>query len=219
MGNTKQNKIHPKKDGTVKGSNGQATDHFNPVNPAQFTEIQGKTFRALVDVNGSFYSMYKLNEEITQKVVNALITELIILSNNPNPITALKTKPLQAVWGAFFESYECKAQKTDTNTKNPSQSFRNMLACFPSKLKDIMRELNTQGLPNCWTLSKSNKQPELNDEQIKFIDKFLQSQGVYNASMDLSSRFKIFKTLRGKLPETKFVTPNLGESLDHPSRL
>ena len=206
----------------VKGSNptatGQAIDHKPElVDPAQFSEIQGKTFRALVAINGSFYSMFKLNEEITKKVVNALITELIILSNNPNPITVLKTKPLQAVWSAFFESYECKAQKTDTNTKNPSQSFRNMLACYPSKLKDIMRELNTQGLPNCWTVQKSNKQPELNEEQIKFIDKFLQLQGVYNASMDLSSRYKIFKTLKGnrympkpdlyyiqsKLPETK----------------
>jgi len=203
MGNTKQNTKHPAKGAPVNpNAAGQATTTKPElVNPAQFSEIQGKTFRALVSNNGSFYSMYKLNEEITKKVVNALITELIILSNNPNPITVLKTKPLQAVWDAFFESYQCKAQKTDTNTKNPSQSFRNMLACFPSKLKDIMRELNTQGLKNCWLIQKSTKQPGLNEEQIKFIDKFLQSQGVYNSSMDLSTRYKIFKTLKGKLPE------------------
>ena len=98
----------------------QAIDHLKPelVYPAQFsdiqTEIQSKSLRALVADNGSFYAMFKLNEEITTKVVNALITELVILSNNPNPIVVLKTKPLQAVWSAFFESYERKAQKTDT---------------------------------------------------------------------------------------------------------
>ena len=76
-----------------------------------------------------------------------------------------------------------------------------MLATFPAKIKQVMKELNEQGLKNCWTL-QSSKKPLLNEEQIKFIDKFLQSQGVYNASMDLSSRYKIFKTLKGKLPET-----------------
>ena len=221
MSNTKQNKHHPAKDEPVNpNAISEKTIKISEV-PAflgeqrkqvfinrqkeldKFQMISDNTFHALVKDGKPFYAMRALNRKITDKVLIALIEELILLRDEANPIAALKTKPLQAVWSGFFESYECKAQKTDTNTKNPSQSFRNMLACFPSKLKDIMKELDDQGLENCWTIQKSNKQPELNEEQIKFIDKFLQSQGVYNSSMDLSSRHKIFKALKGKLPEIK----------------
>jgi len=174
----------------------------SPVDPKQ---IRGRAFEALCGTDGAFSCMFALNPMITGDLVQSLLDFFIVNCDEPNPIDILKNEPSKTIWSAFFESYESKAQKSDTNTKNPSQSFRNMLACFPAKAKQVMIALDEAGLKNCWTLQKSNKQPDLNEEQIKFIDKFLQAQGVYNSSMDLSSRYKIFKALRGKLPvpETK----------------
>jgi len=167
--------------------------------------IRGKAYEALCGKDGAFSSMHALNPMITGDVVNALLDFFIVNSDEPHPIEILKNEPSKTIWQSFFDSYNGTTTRSSTNTANATQSFRNMLSTFPSKAKQVMIALDEAGLKNCWTLQKSNKQPDLNEEQIKFIDKFLQAQGVYNSSMDLSSRYKIFKALRGKLPvpETK----------------
>jgi len=222
MEQTKQNRNHPAKGDSNPNPNAISEKTIKISEIPAFLENQGKldyinrqkeldhfqlishnTFHALVKDGNPFFSMRALNRKITDKVLIALIEELILLRDNDNPIAILSSTPNLIVWQSFFNSYDGTTTKSLTNTANASQSFRNMLACFPAKIKQVMKELNEQGLKNCWSIQKSNKQPGLNEEQIKFIDKFLQSQGVYNSSMDLSSRFKIFKTLKGKLPEAK----------------
>ena len=167
--------------------------------------IRGKAYEALCGKDGAFSSMFALNPMITGDVVQCLLDFFIVNSDEPHPIDILKNEPSKTIWQSFFDSYNGTTTRSSTNTANATQSFRNMLSTFPSKAKQVMIALDEAGLKNCWTLQKSNKQPDLNEEQIKFIDKFLQAQGVYNSSMDLSSRYKIFKALRGKLPvpETK----------------
>ena len=221
MEQTKQNKNHPKKGDSNPNPNAisetikiseipaflerqEKQDYINRQKELdKFLMISDKTFHALVKEGNPFFAMRQLNASITNKLLGSLIDELILLRDEANPIAILSSTPLLVVWQSFFDSYNGTTTKSLTNTANASQSFRNMLACFPAKIKQVMKELNEQGLKNCWSIQKSNKQPGLNEEQIKFIDKFLQSQGVYNSSMDLSSRFKIFKTLKGKLPEAK----------------
>ena len=131
----------------------------------------------------------------------------ILLRDEANPITVLKTIPLQAVWSAFFESYDGTTTKSFTNTANASQSFRNMLACFPSKIKQVMKELDAQGLKNCWAIDQASKKPLLEPWQVAQLDAFLQEKGVYNASMDIANKYKVFKALKGKFIEPKTETP------------
>ena len=102
-----------------------------------------------------------------------------------------------------------------------------MLSSFPAKSKAVMLALDEAGLKNNWIIPKNSKKQSLSEADIKEIDSLLAKTGVLNPSMDIASRYKVFKALggkltsrhKGKLPETKFATPNLGESLDHPSRL
>ena len=169
----------------------------------QFQMISCNTFNELVKEKGAFFSMRALNRQITDKVLIALIEELILLRDEVNPIAVLKTIPLQAVWSAFFDSYDGTTTKSLTNSANATQSFRNMLACFPAKIKSIMKELNEQGLPNCWSIGNQSKKPLLEPWQVAQLDAFLQEKGVLNPSMDLANKFKVFKALKGKFIEPK----------------
>ena len=222
MEHTKQNKNHPIKgdsnpnpnaisEKTIKISEIPAflerqekQDFINRQKELEkFLMLSDKTFHALVKEKGAFFSMRALNRKITDKVLIALIEELILLRDEANPITVLKTIPLQAVWSGFFESYDGTTTKSLTNTANASQSFRNMLACFPAKIKQVMKELDAQGLKNCWSIGQSSKKPLLEEWQVAQLDAFLQEKGVLNPSMDLSSRYKVFKSLKGKFIEPK----------------
>ena len=168
----------------------------------KFLMISDKTFHALVKEGNPFFAMRQLNASITNKLLGSLIEELILLRNDENPIAILSSTPLLIVWQSFFDSYNGTTTKSLTNTANASQSFRNMLACFPAKIKSIMKELNEQGLKNCWTL-QSSKKPLLEPWQVAQLDAFLQEKGVLNPSMDLASKFKVFKALKGKFIEPK----------------
>jgi hypothetical protein len=221
MEQTKQNKNHPKKGDSNPNPNAisetikiseipaflERQEEQNFINRQKeldkFLMLSDNTFDALVKEGKPFFALRQLNAAITNKLLGSLIDELILLRNNPDPITALKTKPLQAVWSAFFESYDGTTTKSLTNSANATQSFRNMLACFPSKIKSIMKELNEQGLQNSWSISQSSKKPLLEQWQVAQLDAFLQEKGVLNPSMDLSSRYKVFKSLKGKFIEPK----------------
>ena len=172
----------------------------------KFLMLSDKTFHALVKDGKPFYAMRALNRKITDKVLIALIEELILLRDEANPVVVLKTIPLQAVWSAFFESYDGTTTKSLTNSANATQSFRNMLACFPAKIKQVMKELNEQGLKNCWSIGQSSKKPLLEEWQVAQLDAFLQKAGVLNPSMDLASKYKVFKALKGKFIEPKTET-------------
>ena len=218
VSNTKQNKNHP-----IKGDsnpNPNATSETIKISeiPAflekqrkqdfinrqkeleKFLMLSDKTFHALVKEGKPFYAMRQLNASITNKLLGSLIDELILLRNNDNPIAILSSTPLLVVWQSFFDSYNGTTTKSLTNTANASQSFRNMLACFPAKIKQVMKELNEQGLENCWTL-QSTKKPLLEPWQVAQLDAFLQEKGVLNPSMDLPSKYKVFKALKGKFIE------------------
>ena len=169
----------------------------------KFLMLSDKTFHALVKEGKPFYAMRALNRKITDEVLIALIDELILLRDEANPIAILSSTPLKKVWSGFFDSYNGTTTKSLTNTANASQSFRNMLACFPAKIKQVMKELNEQGLKNCWSIGQSSKKPLLEEWQVAQLDAFLQEKGVLNPSMDLSSRYKVFKSLKGKFIEPK----------------
>jgi len=166
----------------------------------KFLMISDKTFHALVKEGNPFFAMRQLNASITNKLLGSLIDELILLRDEANPIAILSSTPLLVVWQSFFDSYNGTTTKSLTNTANASQSFRNMLACFPAKIKQVMKELNEQGLENCWTL-QSSKKPLLEPWQVAQLDAFLQEKGVLNPSMDLASKYKVFKALKGKFIE------------------
>ena len=221
MEHTKQNKIHPKKDEPVNPATMQdktikvseipqflkqqeEQDFINRQKELdQFSEISDNVFNELVKDGKPFFAMRALNRKITDKVLIALIEELILLRDEANPVVVLKTIPLQAVWSAFFESYDGTTTKSLTNSANATQSFRNMLACFPAKIKQVMKELNEQGLKNCWSIGQSSKKPLLEEWQVAQLDAFLQKAGVLNPSMDLASKYKVFKALKGKFIEPK----------------
>jgi len=218
MEQTKQNKNHPKKGDS--NPNPNATSETIKISeiPAflerqrkqdfinrqkeldKFLMISDKTFHALVKEGNPFFAMRQLNASITNKLLGSLIDELILLRDEANPIAILSSTPIPIVWQSFFNSYDGTTTKSLTNTANASQSFRNMLACFPAKIKSIMKELNEQGLKNCWTL-QSSKKPLLEPWQVAQLDAFLQEMGVYNASMEISMRYKVFKSLKGKFIE------------------
>ena len=224
MSNTKQNNNHPKKGDSNPNPNAvvktikvseipaflkqqEEQDFINRQKELdQFSEISDNVFNELVKDGKPFYAMRALNRKITDKVLIALIEELILLRDEANPITVLKTIPLQAVWSAFFESYDGTTTKSLTNSANATQSFRNMLACFPAKIKQVMKELNEQGLKNCWSIGQSSKKPLLEEWQVAQLDAFLQKAGVLNPSMDLASKYKVFKALKGKFIEPKTET-------------
>ena len=172
----------------------------------QFFEISDKVFNELVKEKGAFFSMRALNRQITDKVLIALIEELVLLRNNDNPIAILSSTPILIVWQSFFDSYTGTTTRSLTNTANASQSFRNMLACFPAKIKQVMKELNEQGLPNCWSIAQSKK-PLLEPWQVAQVNAFLQEKGVLNPSMEISMRYKVFKSLKGK-----FIEPEITET-------
>ena len=159
MEHTKQNKIHPKKDEPVNPATMQDKTIKISEIPAflgeqrkrvfinrqkeleKFLMLSDKTFHALVKEKGAFFSMRALNRKITDKVLTALIEELILLRDEANPIAILSSTPILIVWQSFFSSYDGTTTKSLTNTANASQSFRNMLACFPAKIKQVMKEL------------------------------------------------------------------------------
>ncbi len=223
MSNTKQNKNHPIKGDSNPNPNAtsetikiseipaflerqEKQDFINRQKELEkFLMISDKTFHALVKEKGAFFSMRALNRKITDKVLIALIDELILLRNNDNPIAILSSTPLLVVWQSFFASYDGTTSKSLTNTANASQSFRNMLACFPAKIKQVMKELNEQGLQNCWAIG-STKKPLLEPWQVAQLDAFLREKGVLNPSMDLASKYKVFKALKGKFIEPKTET-------------
>jgi len=204
MSNTKRKK----ETAAGQAAGGQATDHKPElVNPASMQDtinsIRGKAFEALCQKDGAFSCMFALNPMLTGDLVQSLLDFFIVNSDEPHPIDILKNEPSKTIWSAFFESYECKAQKSDTNTKNPSQSFRNMLACFPAKAKQVMIALDEQGLPNNWIIPKNNKKVSFSPEDEKEINSLLQKAGVLNPSMELKDRYKVFKALGGRLTSRK----------------
>ena len=165
----------------------------------KFLMISDKTFHALVKEGNPFFAMRQLNASITNKLLGSLIDELILLRDEANPIAILSSTPLLIVWQSFFDSYNGTTTKSLTNTANASQSFRNMLACFPAKIKQVMIALDEAGLPNNWIIPKNSKKQSLSEADIKEIDSLLAKTGVLNPSMDIASRYKVFKALGGRL--------------------
>ena len=165
-------------------------------NPAS---IRGKAYEALLTKDGAFSSMYALNPMITGDVVNALLDFFIVNSEEANPIDILKNEPSKTIWSAFFQAYIMPGKATDSNTKNPQQSFRNMLSTFPAKSKAVMLALDEAGLPNNWIIPKNNKKVSFSPEDEKEINHLLANMGVFNSSMELKDRYKVFKALGGKL--------------------
>ena len=223
MEHTKQNNNHPKKGDSNPNPNAavktikvseipqflkqqEEQDFINRQKELEkFLMISDNTFHALVKEKGAFFSMRALNRKITDKVLIALIDELILLRDEANPIDCIRDNPIKKVWSGFFESYDGTTTKSLTNTANASQSFRNMLACFPAKIKSIMKELVNQGLVTQWSIG-SSKKPLLEPWQVAQLDAFLQEKGVLNPSMDLPSKYKVFKALKGKFIEPKTET-------------
>ena len=171
------------------------------VNPKQddIKAIRGKAYEALLTKDGAFSSMYALNPMITGDVVNALLDFFIVNSDEPHPIEILGKEPSKTIWQSFFRAYQEPGQATDSNTKNPSQSFRNMLSSFPAKAKAVMVALNEAGLPTNWIMPKNSKRISFSQEDEKEINSLLQKAGVLNPSMDLKDKYKIYKALGGKL--------------------
>jgi len=171
------------------------------VNPKQddIKAIRGKAFEALLAKDGAFSSMSALNPMITGDVVNALLDFFMVNSDEPHPIELLEKEPSKTIWSAFFQAYKQPGKATDSNTKNPSQSFRNMLSSFPAKAKQVMIALDTCGLPNNWVIPKNNKKVSFSPEDEKEINLLLQKSGILNPSMELRDRYKLFKALGGRL--------------------
>ena len=191
---------------------GQAIDHKPElVNPAQFSEIQGKTinsirgkaYESLCGTDGAFSCMFALNPMITGDVVNALLDFFIVNSDEPHPIEIMKNEPSKTIWQSFFRAYQEPSQATDSNSRNPRQSFRNMLASFPSKIKYVMLALDEAGLKNNWIIPQNHKKVSFSPEDEKEINSLLQKAGVFNPSMELKDRFKVFKALGGRLSSRK----------------
>ena len=171
------------------------------VNPKQddIKAIRGKAYESLCGKDGAFSSMYALNPMITGDVVNALLDFFIVNSDEPHPIDILKNEPSKAVWQSFFRAYQEPSKATDSNSRNPQQSFRNMLSSFPAKAKQVMIALDTCGLPNNWIIPKSSKKVSFSPEDEKEINNLLVKMGVFNSSMELRDRYRIFKALGGRL--------------------
>ena len=172
-----------------------------PVNPKQddIKAIRGKAYEALLAKDGAFSSMFALNPVVTGDVVNALLDFFIVNPEEAYPIDILKNEPSKTIWSAFFQAYIMPGKATDSNTKNPQQSFRNMLSTFPAKSKAVMLALDEAGLPNNWIIPKASKKVTISEADIKEIDSLLAKTGVLNPSMDIASRYKVFKALGGKL--------------------
>ena len=173
----------------------------DPVNPKQddIKAIRGKAYEALLAKDGAFSSMFALNPMITGDVVNALLDFFIVNGDEPHPIELLEKEPSKTVWSAFFQAYKQPGKATDSNTKNPSQSFRNMLSSFPAKSKAVMLALDEAGLPNNWIIPKNNKKVSFSSEDEKEINDLLVKMGVFNSSMELRDRYRVFKALGGRL--------------------
>ena len=161
--------------------------------------IRGKAYESLCGKDGAFSSMFALNPLITGDVVNALLDFFIVNSDEPHPIDILKNEPSKTIWQSFFRAYQERSKATDSNSRNPQQSFRNMLSSFPAKAKQVMIALDTCGLPNNWIIPKSSKKVSFSPEDEKEINSLLQKAGVLNPSMDLKDKYKIYKALGGKL--------------------
>ena len=179
----------------------QKQDVNSPVNPKQddIKAIRGKAYESLCGKDGAFSSMFALNPMITCDVVNALLDFFIVNSDEPHPIDILKNEPSKTIWLSFFRAYLIPGKATDSNSRNPQQSFRNMLSSFPAKAKQVMIALDTCGLPNNWIIPKSSKKVSFSPEDEKEINSLLQKAGVLNPSMDLKDKYKIYKALGGKL--------------------
>lgn len=179
----------------------------NSPNPASMQDtinsIRGKAYEALCGTDGAFSSMFALNPMITGDVVNALIDFFIVNSDEPHPIEILEKEPSSTIWQSFFQAYKQPGKATDSNTKNPQQSFRNMLSSFPAKAKQVMIALDTCGLPNNWIIPQSSKKVSFSQEDEKEINSLLQKAGVFNPSMELKDRYKVFKALGGRLSSRK----------------
>ena len=179
----------------------------NSPNPASMQDtinsIRGKAYEALCGTDGAFSSMFALNPMITGDVVNALLDFFMVNSDEPHPIEILAEEPSKTIWSAFFRAYQERGKATDSNTKNPSQSFRNMLSSFPAKAKQVMIALDEAGLKNNWIIPKSSKKVSFSPEDEKEINSLLQKAGVLNPSMELKDRFRIYKALGGKLTSRK----------------
>ena len=165
-------------------------------NPAS---IRGKAYEALLGKDGAFSSMHALNPSITANLANSLLDFFITHADEPHPIELLEKTPLLNVWSCFFQAYKQPGKATDSNTKNPSQSFRNMLSSFPAKAKQVMIALEEAGSKNKWIIPKNNKKVSFSPEDEKEINSLLQKAGVLNPSMDLKDKYKIYKALGGKL--------------------
>ena len=63
-----------------------------------------------------------------------------------------------------------------------------------------MKELVNQGLVTQWQVT-STKKTLLEEWQVAQLDAFLQKKGVLNPSMEISMRYKVFKSLKGKFIE------------------
>ena len=146
--------VNPNPINKDKGTASQVT-----VNPKQddIKAIRGKAYEALLTKDGAFSSMHALNPMITGDVVNALIDFFLVNSDEPHPIEILEKEPSKTIWSCFFQAYKQPGKATDSNTKNPSQSFRNMLSSFPAKAKQVMIALEEAGLKNKWIIPKNNK--------------------------------------------------------------
>ena len=179
----------------------QKQDVNSPVNPKQddIKAIRGKAYESLCGKDGAFSSMYALNPMITGDVVNALLDFFLVNSDEPHPIELLEKEPSKTIWSAFFQAYKQPGKATDSNTKNPSQSFRNMLSSFPAKAKQVMIALDEAGLPNNWIIPKASKKVTFSQEDEKEINLLLQKSGILNPSMELRDRYKLFKALGGRL--------------------
>ena len=188
--------VNPNPINKDKGTASQVT-----VNPKQddIKAIRGKAYESLCGKDGAFSSMYALNPMITGDVVNALLDFFIVNSDEPHPIDILKNEPSKAVWQSFFRAYQEPSKATDSNSRNPQQSFRNMLSSFPAKAKQVMIALDTCGLPNNWIIPKSSKKVSFSPEDEKEINNLLVKMGVFNSSMELRDRYRIFKALGGRL--------------------
>ena len=171
------------------------------VNPKQddTKAVRGKAYEALCGKDGAFSSMYALNPMITGDVVNALLDFFLVNSDEPHPIELLEKEPSKTIWSAFFQAYKQPGKATDSNSRNPQQSFRNMLSSFPAKAKQVMIALDTCGLPNNWVIPKNNKKVSFSPEDEKEINLLLQKSGILNPSMELRDRYKLFKALGGRL--------------------
>ena len=180
--------VNPNPINKDKGTASQVT-----VNPKQ------KAYEALLSKNGAFYAMYCLNSTITVDVLNSLLDFFITNSEEVNPIAILEKEPSKTIWSAFFQAYKQPGKATDSNTKNPSQSFRNMLSSFPAKSKAVMLALDEAGLKNNWIIPKNNKKVSFSPEDEKEINDLLVKMGVFNSSMELRDRYRVFKALGGRL--------------------